>query len=216
MVSEAVEASGRRGSIASLRPPTPPGTPPLDSQKQQPTPPYNTLPPSSAYQEKLRLIQKGADVQHSYTQPELAVIQDPEYEFSNINWLHFVLLTTTPVLALYGLATTPIMWQTAVWMVLWYFCTGLGITAGYHRFWAHKSYSATVPFQYVLAFFGAGAVEGSIRWWARGHRQHHRYTDTNKDPYSAKKGLLWSHMGWMMMKERPKNRGVVDITDLDR
>ena len=51
---------------------------------------------------------------------------------------------------------------------------GLGITAGYHRLWAHRAYNASMPLQYFLALGGSGAVEGSIRWWSRGHRAHHR------------------------------------------
>lgn len=59
-------------------------------------------------------------------------------------------------------------------------------------------------------------MEGSIRWWCRGHRAHHRFTDTPKDPYSAQKGLFWSHLGWMLVKEDSKNYGKVDISDLNR
>lgn len=59
---------------------------------------------------------------------------------------------------------------------------------GYHRLWAHRSYNASVPLQYVLAMWGTGAVQGSIKWWSRGHRAHHRYTDTELDPYNAHKG----------------------------
>jgi len=60
---------------------------------------------------------------------------------------------------------------------------------------------------------GAGAVEGSIKWWSRGHRAHHRYTDTDLDPYNAHRGLFWSHMGWMLVKPRRKP-GVADVSDL--
>lgn len=38
-------------------------------------------------------------------------------------------------------------------------------------------------------------------------RAHHRYTDTDKDPYSVRKGLLYSHFGWMVMKQNPKRIG---------
>jgi stearoyl-CoA desaturase (delta-9 desaturase) len=62
---------------------------------------------------------------------------------------------------------------------------------------------------------GGGAVEGSIRWWSRDHRAHHRYTDTDKDPYSVRKGLLYSHFGWMIMKQNPKRIGRTDISDLN-
>ena len=91
----------------------------------------------------------------------------------------------------------------------------VGITAGYHRLWAHRSYNASKPLQYFLAFAGAGAVEGSIKWWSRGHRAHHRYTDTDLDPYNAHRGLLWSHIIWMIVKPRRKP-GVVDISDLSK
>ena len=83
------------------------------------------------------------------------------------------------------------------------------ILPGYHRLWAHTSYSATLPLRIFLAAVGGGAVEGSVRWWARDHRAHHRYTDTDKDPYSVRKGLLYSHFGWMIMKQNPKRIGRV-------
>lgn len=99
--------------------------------------------------------------------------------------------------------------------VIYYFITGLGITAGYHRLWAHRAYNASVPLQFALAIAGTGAVEGSIKWWCRGHRAHHRYTDTELDPYSAEKGFFWSHVGWMLVKPRGKI-GVADVSDLSR
>ena len=88
-------------------------------------------------------------------------------------------------------------------------------TSGYHRLWSHTSYRASNCLKVFLALGGAGAGEGSIRWWARNHRAHHRYTDTNLDPYSVNKGLLYSHMGWLIMKQNPKRIGRVDISDLN-
>lgn len=131
----------------------------------------------------------------------------------NINWVSFVVLTVVPILSFYGAATTKLQWQTALWAVIYYFYTGLGITAGYHRLWAHRAYNAGTPLQFFLMFGGSGAVEGSIRWWCRGHRAHHRYTDTELDPYSAHKGFWWSHIGWMIFKGR-RSPGVADVSDL--
>lgn len=65
-----------------------------------------------------------------------------------------------------------------------------------------------------LAVVSAGACEDSIVIWTADHRAHHRYTDTDKDPYSVRKGLLYSHMGWLVMKQDPTRRGGVDISDL--
>ena len=133
----------------------------------------------------------------------------------NIQWISFLAITVTPTIAIYGMMTTPYNQKTAIWSVLYYFFTGLGITAGYHRLWAHRSYNAGKPLQYFLSLAGAGAVQGSIKWWSRGHRAHHRYTDTKLDPYSAHEGFWHAHVGWMLVKPRGKI-GVADISDLTR
>ncbi|CAJ0827257.1 5696_t:CDS:2 [Entrophospora sp. SA101] len=81
--------------------------------------------------------------------------------------------------------------------------------------WAHRAYKASRPLEIFLLFGASGAVEGSVRWWCRDHRAHHRYTDTEKDPYSAHKGLLYSHIGWMLLKQNPNTIGKADISDLN-
>ncbi|ORY30358.1 hypothetical protein BCR39DRAFT_466656 [Naematelia encephala] len=133
----------------------------------------------------------------------------------NIQWISFLAITVPPAVAIYGMCTTPWNTKTVIWSIVYYFITGLGITAGYHRLWAHRSYNASLPLQYFLATAGAGAVQGSIKWWSRGHRAHHRYTDTKLDPYSAHEGFWWSHVGWMLVKPRGKI-GVADVSDLTR
>ncbi|KAI0659273.1 delta 9-fatty acid desaturase protein [Cubamyces menziesii] len=135
--------------------------------------------------------------------------------WKELNYLSLTILTVTPAIAIWGAFHVPLMWQTAAFSVLYYFFTGLGITAGYHRLWAHRAYNASKPLEYFLAFAGAGAVEGSIKWWARGHRAHHRYTDTPLDPYNAHEGFWWSHIGWMLVKPRRKP-GVADVSDLSK
>jgi len=135
--------------------------------------------------------------------------------YKHINWLNVTLIVLLPLWGIYLSFYTPLVPKTLVFSFAYYYFTGIGITAGYHRLWAHTSYSASIPLRVFLALCGGGAVEGSIRWWARDHRAHHRYTDTVKDPYSVRKGLLYSHFGWMVMKQNPKRIGRVDITDLN-
>ena len=66
-----------------------------------------------------------------------------------------------------------------------------------------------------LAVMGTLAFQGSIRWWVLRHRLHHRFTDTDSDPYDATKGLWFSHVGWIFVKtEYPKLR-IIDKRDLD-
>jgi len=135
--------------------------------------------------------------------------------YKHVNWLNVVFIVGIPLAGCIAALWTPLTLKTFIFSVAYYYATGLGITAGYHRLWAHTSYSASTPLRIFLAAVGAGAVEGSIRWWARDHRAHHRYTDTDKDPYSVRKGLLYSHLGWMIMKQNPKRIGRTDISDLN-
>ncbi len=79
--------------------------------------------------------------------------------------------------------------------------TNLSITMGYHRLYSHKSYEAHPLLETILLFISAGAFQGSALKWASDHRIHHRFEDTDKDPYSIKKGFFYAHMGWMMLHD---------------
>lgn len=134
---------------------------------------------------------------------------------ARLNWLHVPLLVSTPLLALYGLATSPLDWRTYAFAVFWYAVTGLGITAGYHRLFAHRAYKATTAARVLLMLMGSGAVEGSVRWWSRDHRAHHKFVDTEKDPYAIIYGFFYAHIGWMLVKQDKEKIGRADIKDLD-
>lgn len=165
-------------------------------------------------------IPEDLNIPDNYVQHTLKTQEAlPDFQWSHwrteLNWLNVIILCLSPVIGLIGAYVTPLRPETLIFSVFWYFVTGLGITAGYHRLWAHRSYNASVPLQYYLALAGAGAVEGSIKWWARGHRAHHRYTDTDLDPYNAHKGFWYSHIGWMLLKPR-RRPGVADVSDLSK
>ncbi|KAJ5629450.1 Acyl-CoA desaturase [Penicillium herquei] len=87
---------------------------------------------------------------------------------------------------------------------------------GYHRLWAHKSFRAHIALRYFLAVVGAGMIQRSIKWWVRSHRAHHRYTDTELDPYNARKGFWYSHIGWLLFRQDDiMSQWDVDISDLE-
>ncbi|MEZ5381670.1 MAG: acyl-CoA desaturase [Microthrixaceae bacterium] len=86
------------------------------------------------------------------------------------------------------------------------------ITAGYHRYFAHRSYKTNRVFQFVLAFGGTMAMQKGPLWWAGNHRLHHRYSDTEADLHSPIKGFWWSHMGWIL-SEKSKDTPTGDISD---
>ena len=72
-----------------------------------------------------------------------------------------------------------------------------GVTAGYHRYFAHRTYKTSRAFSLVLAFLAETTAQRGIIWWARQHRHHHRFSDLPEDVHSPIKGFWWSHMGWL-------------------
>jgi len=103
------------------------------------------------------------------------------------------------------------------WAVAFLYLNGMSITGGYHRLWAHKAYVASPALKWFFAFWGAGALQNSILIWASDHRRHHRHVDDNeRDPYSAGRGLWYSHMGWMLRQYRSTETDFSNAADLQR
>jgi stearoyl-CoA desaturase (delta-9 desaturase) len=76
-------------------------------------------------------------------------------------------------------------------------CQIFGITAGYHRLLAHRSFKTTRTFQFFLAVLGVLAGQNGPLWWVGHHRHHHRHSDREQDVHSPSEGFFWSHMGWL-------------------
>lgn len=93
--------------------------------------------------------------------------------------------------------------------VFYFFATGLAITVGYHRLFAHASYKANGLVQFLLLFFGAATYEESALKWASQHRQHHQFTDTELDPHNSKRGFWYCHIGWILFYKHGVNHGNV-------
>ncbi|SEA72786.1 acyl-CoA desaturase [Alkalimonas amylolytica] len=95
---------------------------------------------------------------------------------------------------------------------------GMSITAGYHRLWSHKSYQAHPILEFIFAIGGAFALQNSAIHWASDHRVHHRHVDDNdKDPYSAKRGFWFSHIGWMLRDyQGPDHYTYDNVRDLQK
>jgi stearoyl-CoA desaturase (delta-9 desaturase) len=72
-----------------------------------------------------------------------------------------------------------------------------GITAGYHRYFAHKSFKTSRAFQFLLAVLGCTATQKGPLWWCGTHRRHHATTDREGDPHSPRQGFWYAHQGWI-------------------
>ena len=90
--------------------------------------------------------------------------------------------------------------------------TGLSITAGYHRLFSHRSYKASPIVRFFFVVFGSAAMQESVLAWASQHREHHSFVDTNRDPYSIKRGFFYAHLGWMIFYKHQLSFD--NITDL--
>lgn len=95
--------------------------------------------------------------------------------------------------------------------------TSIGITAGAHRLWSHKSYKASVSFRILLAILFTATGQNDIWTWCRDHRLHHKYTETDADPHNSRRGAFFAHVGWLLTKKHPDvflKGKTIDNTDL--
>lgn len=79
--------------------------------------------------------------------------------------------------------------------------TLMAITAGYHRLYAHACFKAHPSIRFLTLFFGAASFQQSALKWASLHRTHHRYVDTERDPYNIKRGFFFAHVGWVIFQK---------------
>lgn len=79
-----------------------------------------------------------------------------------------------------------------------YFIRMFAITAFYHRYFSHKAFRTSRVCQFLFGVLGSTATQRGPIWWASHHRRHHRYSDTERDIHSPRKGFWWSHMGWFL------------------
>jgi stearoyl-CoA desaturase (Delta-9 desaturase) len=99
--------------------------------------------------------------------------------------------------------------QAVVIAVVLYLVRMFGITAGYHRYFSHRSFRTSRVGQFLLAFLAQSSAQRGALWWAAKHRHHHRYSDTELDVHSPRQhGFWYAHLGWIF---RPQH----DETDLE-
>ena len=126
--------------------------------------------------------------------------------------------------AFWGLQLAPIAgviwlgwsWSGLALALVLYVVRMFAITAGYHRYFAHRSYRTSRAFQLVLAVVAMTSVMNGPLWWASHHRLHHRHSDTPEDVHSYRqRGFFWSHIGWILV-ERYKGIDWARVQDLAR
>ena len=104
-----------------------------------------------------------------------------------------------------------IIWQDIAILVTGWIVAGMGITVGYHRLFAHRSFKTYSAVEWILMVMGSMALQNTIVKWCSDHRRHHKKLDTEEDPYSITKGFFHAHIGWILDGKDSPVLGVDDL-----
>lgn len=100
-----------------------------------------------------------------------------------------------------------LIWTPFTWTLFWglvgsYTFRMFAITAGYHRYFSHRSYKLNRLNQFLLAFAAQTSAQKGVLWWASHHRNHHRFSDQQEDIHSPlTKGFWHAHVGWVLAED---------------
>jgi fatty-acid desaturase len=129
------------------------------------------------------------------------IVTLPRHGVNRVTTLFIVLFHTGAVAALFFFS-----WKmVAITAFLYWMCTGLGISLGYHRLHTHRSYVVPRLLEYFFAVCGSLTLEGGPITWVATHRIHHSHSDKPGDPHSPRDGTFWSHIGWLIWGETMHN-----------
>jgi stearoyl-CoA desaturase (Delta-9 desaturase) len=139
-------------------------------------------------------LETYADEREVESPPRLTGRKHPDDRLNFRSSLAFFAVHLIPFLAIFtGVTRTALVLAFVTFTSRMFF-----ITAGYHRYFAHKSFRLNRVAQFALAFGGTMASQKGPLWWAAHHRNHHRFSDTDRDVHSPKRGFWWSHVGWIL------------------
>ncbi|CAH2108170.1 unnamed protein product [Euphydryas editha] len=138
-----------------------------------------------------------------------------------IRWPDLIVQVTLHLVTIYGIYLIligEVMFFTIVFVFATIYTSGLGITAGVHRLWSHRSYRATLPLRILLAILFTVTGQRDIYTWALDHRVHHKYTETVADPHDVRRGFWFAHVGWLVLTPHPaveNRRAALKKTSVD-
>lgn len=116
-----------------------------------------------------------------------------------------LLMASSPIVLMHILALgvffTGFSWVALVVMLFTYVVRVFALTAGFHRYFSHRSFKTSRIFQFVLAWIGTSAAQLGPMWWAANHRHHHQHSDTDQDIHSpVVRDAFWAHIGWILCR----------------
>ena len=126
------------------------------------------------------------------------------------NTAAFIFVHLAPLAAFWtGVTTTSVVLCITLYVVRMF-----AVTAGYHRFFSHRSFKTSRLGQFLFAFVAMSSTQKSVLWWAALHRHHHRHSDQEEDVHSpVHRGFYYSHVGWIFDKKHSETR-IDEVPDL--
>ena len=143
--------------------------------------------------------------------------------FAGVIMWFTVLLPYVGIAALaYWTYTLPSGWMLLTLFLLSYLAVGFGVTIGYHRLLAHKSFESYPWVEGTFYALGCMAMQGPPIRWTATHRRHHQRSDHDGDPhsphlhgngvYGVVRGLWHAHTGWLLTADKERtDRSVKDL-----
>jgi stearoyl-CoA desaturase (delta-9 desaturase) len=134
----------------------------------------------------------------------------------DFGWLVSLPFYAVHVTAVVGVALMGFSWSGVALALALYYVRMFGVTGGYHRYFSHRTYRTSRAFQFFLALLAQSSIQKGALWWAAHHRDHHKYSDTPKDPHSYRDyGFWYSHVGWILSSETEET-DYSRVSDLSR
>ncbi|MEX2180596.1 MAG: fatty acid desaturase [Gemmatimonadaceae bacterium] len=126
------------------------------------------------------------------------------------NTIAFVIVHLVPLAAFWtGVTATSVILAVTLYLVRMF-----AITAGYHRYFSHRTFKTSRIGQFLFAFVAMSSTQKSVLWWAALHRHHHRHSDQEEDVHSpVHRSFFYSHVGWIFDKRHDRTR-IEDVPDL--
>ncbi len=89
---------------------------------------------------------------------------------------------------------------------------GVGVEIGWHRMASHRSFECRKWVERFFILCGTLSGMATPLAWVGLHRLHHARSDKDGDPHNAAKGFVWSHVRWMIYKDRESWSKIPELT----
>jgi stearoyl-CoA desaturase (delta-9 desaturase) len=146
-----------------------------------------------------RLVTRQAMVRHVHWAASMSPAAAGRPRADALDWGATVSFVGVHLVAVAGVVHVGFSWRGGLLAAAMYFARMFGVTAGFHRYFAHRAFKTSRAFQFLLALLATTSTQQGPLWWAGHHRVHHKHSDEPGDVHSMRlRGFVWAHVGWIL------------------